>query len=125
MSGGGTATSAGHLVRSVGVRNRANANRLLAQYRAAGYPARIVPVGNGLMAVSAGVYSSPERAQAVVSTLNQRGLYATHNYTAGVASSGGGMARVYIGSYGSRTAAAAKMRQLQQQGIPAAVTTTR
>lgn len=114
----------GHLVRSVAVRNRANAQRLLAQYRAAGYPSRIVPVGNGLVAVSAGVYSTPQRAQAVVGNLNQRGLYATSGYTPGV-NTGNGPSRVYIGSYASRAAAAAKMRQLQNQGIPAAVTTAR
>jgi cell division septation protein DedD/outer membrane biosynthesis protein TonB len=121
VSGGATSSGAGQLVRSVGVRSNANARRLLAQYRAAGYPARIVSLGNGLKAVSAGVYSSPERAQQVVATLNQRGLYATSGATAGV-TSGGGMARVYVGAYKSRTQAAAKMRQLQQQGIPAAVT---
>lgn len=121
--GGGTAMGSGQLVRSVGVRSRSNARRLLAQYRAAGYPARIVSLGNGMMAVSAGVYGSADRAQAVVAHLNQRGLYATTSASQGVRTAGGGMARVYIGAYGSRTQAAAKMRQLQQQGIPAAVTT--
>jgi cell division septation protein DedD len=124
MSGGGSAAmGSGQLVRSVGVRSRSNARRLLAQYRAAGYPARIVSLGNGLMAVSAGVYASPERAQAAVANLNQRGLYATSSPAQGVRTTSGGMARVYIGAYGSRGQAAAKMRQLQQQGIPAAVTT--
>jgi cell division septation protein DedD len=121
--GGGTAMGSGQVVRSVGVRSRTNARRLLAQYRAAGYPARIVSLGNGMMAVSAGVYGSADRAQAVVASLNQRGLYATTSAAQGVRTAGGGMARVYIGAYGSRGQAAAKMRQLQQQGIPAAVTT--
>lgn len=123
-TGNGGHVGAGHLVRSVAVRNRANAQRLLAQFRAAGYQSRIVNVGNGLMAVSAGVYGTPQRAQAVVARLNQRGLYASSGYTAGVAT-GGAPSRVIIGTYNTRAAAAAKMRQLQNQGIPAAVTTTR
>ncbi|HEY9722955.1 MAG TPA: SPOR domain-containing protein [Oscillatoriaceae cyanobacterium] len=122
VSGAGTSyAGAGYMVRSVAVHSRASANNLLAQYRRAGYSARLISVGGGAMAVEAGVYSSHAAAQAAISRLNARGLFGLIHQTSGGTPVSHGLARVWIGGYSTRAGALTELRRLQALGVPAAV----
>lgn len=122
VSGAGTTYSgSGYMVRSVAVRSRASANTLLAQYRRAGYPAHLINVGGGEMAVAAGVYPSHAAAQAAIARLNARGLFGLIHATGGSVPVSHGLARVWIGGYSNRAAALGELHRLQAQGVPAAI----
>ncbi|MGE5707159.1 MAG: SPOR domain-containing protein, partial [Bacteroidota bacterium] len=110
--------SGGFTVHSTVVDNRAKSKQMLNAFNNAGHPSMLLAAGRGKYMLQLGKFSSRDRASALVSELNQKGLYASISSSA---RSAGTVSKVFVGKYSSLEAAQKAAAGLRAKNVPAVV----